>query len=181
MKLVKPELILKTKRLVLEPIKLHHAANLFLLLQDERIYRYIPQNPPISIKLLEQRYQKLQSRLSPDRQEAWLNWAIRLKNVSEYIGRVEASVLPNYTAEIAYELSPTYWNQGYATEACQQILSILFVEYLVKKVKAQVDTRNQASMRLLEKLKFTVIAHQKNADFFKNSPIDEYTYQLLVE
>lgn len=179
-KLVNPELTLTTKRLLLEPIALRHAANLFPLLQDERIYRYIPQNPPISIKSLEKRYQKLESSLSPDRQEAWLNWAIRLKNIPEYIGRVEASVCIDHTAIIAYELAPTYWNQGYATEACQQIVSILFVDYLVKKVKAQVDTRNQASIRLLERLKFEQIGYQKDADFFKDSSSDEYTYQLTA-
>jgi RimJ/RimL family protein N-acetyltransferase len=55
------------------------------------------------------------------------------------------------------------------------------MDYLVRKVKAQVDTRNQSSIRLLERLKFERIGHQKDADFFKDSLSDEYIYQLIRE
>jgi [ribosomal protein S5]-alanine N-acetyltransferase len=102
MQLIHPELILQTQRLLLEPLKQHHAALLYPILQDPQIYCYIPQDPPASLKILEQRYQKLEQRLSPTGEEAWLNWAVRLKSSNRFVGRVEASISPIRIAEFAY-------------------------------------------------------------------------------
>ena len=181
MQLINAEALLETQRLWLEPLQPHHASLLFPLLQDTRIYRYIPQDPPASLAVLEQRYQKLQSRLSPLRDEAWLNWVVRLRSSLQHIGRVEASVLPNGTAQLAYEFFPDFWGQGYATEACQRVLQMLFADYQVSAVTAKVDTRNTASIRLLERLEFERVDHQTEVDFFKGSTSDEYTYHLLQE
>lgn len=65
MQLIHPERILQTERLVLEPIKQRHATLLYPILQDIRIYQYIPQALPASVAMLEQRYQKSERRLSP--------------------------------------------------------------------------------------------------------------------
>jgi ribosomal-protein-alanine N-acetyltransferase len=181
MELIRPEAILETERIKLEPLKRHHANYLYPLFQDSRIYCYIPQNPPISLAWLQQRYQKLESRLSPNNEEAWLNWAVRLKQVipPQYVGRVEASILQNRAAKIAYEFVPQFWGNGYATEACQYVLQLLFADYSVNEALAIVDTRNEASIRLLERLGFEQIGFQADADFFKDSPSHEYTYHCL--
>jgi len=107
LKLINAETVLKTARLLLEPLQQRHAVLLFPQLQDLRIYTYIPQDPPISREALEQRYAMLQSRLSPAEDEAWLNWAVRLASSLQtdsplvYVGCVQASVLPNGTAQLA--------------------------------------------------------------------------------
>ncbi|MGI8909111.1 MAG: GNAT family N-acetyltransferase [Rubrobacteraceae bacterium] len=169
---------METERLLLEPILRRHAAVMYPLLQDVRIYRYIPQEPPDSLEALEQRYRNLESRLSPRGDEAWLNWAICLKPAQRHAGRVEATVTSDNTAYLAYELSPEFWGTGYATEACRRVLSFLFADYSVTGVTAEVDTRNAASIRLLERLGFERIGFQAGADFFKGASSDEYTYQL---
>lgn len=73
-----------------------------------------------------------------------------------------------------------FWNNGYATEACQKVLQILFDDYEIIEFTAQVDTRNQASIRLLEKLNFERVEYQASADFFKGSSSDEYTYRKVA-
>jgi len=117
-------------------------------------------------------------RLSPAGDEAWLNWAVRLKAAPVYTGRVEAWVV---TAQLAYEFSPHFWGQGYATEACRRVLRLLFEGYGVSGVMAEVDTRNVASIRLLERLGFKRVAHGAGADFFKRMVSDEYRYRLAAE
>ncbi len=178
MQLVEPETILETDRLLLEPILETHAEPLFAVLQDSRIYRYTPQEPP-ALEALRVRYQKLSSRLSPAGDQAWLNWAVRFKAGGRYIGRVEATVTAESSAEIAYELGPPFWGQGYAVEACRPVLALLFEGYGVSEVNAQVDTRNVPSIALLERLGFERTAFQPEADFFKGSSSDEYTYRVL--
>lgn len=154
MQLIHPEMVLQTQRLVLEPLKQYHAALLYPILQDAQIYDYIPQDPPASLKALEQHYQKLERRLSPTGDEAWLNWAVRPKSSEQFVGRVEASVSSNRIASFAYVFGFRFWNNGYATEACQKVLQVLFDDYEIIEFIAQVDTRNQASIQLLERLNF---------------------------
>ncbi|HEY0604719.1 MAG TPA: GNAT family protein [Herpetosiphonaceae bacterium] len=178
MRLIDPEQALETDRLRLEPLQPDHAPRLFSLLQDTQIYRYIPQEPPAALSLLTQRYEQLARRLSPAGDQAWLNWAIQIASTSEYIGQVEATVFEDQTAYLAYLIGSTFWGHGYATEACTRIIRLLFDDYGVTCVKAEVDTRNTASIRLLERLGFTRIGYQANADFFKGGSSDEYTYCL---
>ena len=59
MRLVAPGATLHTPRLALEPITVAHAAALYPALQDERLYTYIPQDPPRSLQELEARYRRL--------------------------------------------------------------------------------------------------------------------------
>ena len=180
MQLIYPEKVLQTQRLLLEPLKQHHAALLYSVLQDPQIYCYIPQDPSASLEMLQQHYQKLERRLSPTNEEAWLNWAVRLKLSEQFIGRVEASVSSNRISDFAYVFGSQFWNNGYATEACQQVLQVLFDDYEVIEIKAQVDTRNKASIRLLERLSFEQVEYQAAVDFFKGTSSDEYTYSRVT-
>ncbi len=180
MQLIHPEMVLPTQRLVLEPLKQLHAALLYPILQDSQIYDYIPQKPPTSLKALEQRYQKLERRLSPTDEEAWLNWAVRLKSREQFIGRIEASISSKRRADFAYMFGSQFWNNGYATEACQKVLQVLSDDYEIIEFIAQVDTRNKASIRLLERLGFEQVEHQAAVDFFKGSSSDEYTYRRIT-
>ncbi len=176
MQLIHPEMVLQTQRLLLEPLKQRHAGLLYPILQDPQIYCYIPQDPPVSLEMLEQRYQKLERHLSPTGEEAWLNWAVRLKSSEQFVGRVEASVSSTRIADLAYVFGSRFWSNGYATESCQRVLQVLFDDYEVIELKAQVDTRNQASIRLLEGLSFEQVEYKAAVDFFKGSSSDEYTY-----
>jgi RimJ/RimL family protein N-acetyltransferase len=181
MQLVNSETVLETKRLLLQPLRRYHAAVLYPLLQDESIYTYIPQDPPTSLKILEQRYQKLENRLSPDLTQAWLNWAVCIKANKEYAGYIQASIHTNCHAEIAYVFASLFWGQGYAQEACEYMLSFLQKKYGVTEITAEVDTRNRKSIRLLERLGFSRAEKRENVDFFKGISSDEYLYRLVVE
>ena len=180
MDLIHAERVLKTARLHLEPLQQSHAALLFSALQEPCIYTYTPQNPPVSLEALEQRYAMLQGRLSPAGDEAWLNWAVRLASSPVYVGCVQATVLPTRTASLAYEFFPAFWGNGYASEACRSVLQRLFTDYAITTVEAEVDTRNTASIHLLERLGFERVGYKAEADFFKGSSSDEYTYRLTA-
>jgi ribosomal-protein-alanine N-acetyltransferase len=177
MRLVAPEVTLHTPRLALEPMSVAHAAALYRSLQDERLYAFIPQDPPRSLPELEARYRRLSSRLSPAGDEAWLNWALRLRAMGAYVGTVEATVYPAGTTLIAYMCFSPFQRQGYAKEGCQCVLDLLARDYEVRLVAAEIDTRNQASIALVESLGFTQVALHQHADVFKGSSSDEYRYE----
>ncbi len=169
---------MQTTRLILEPLSRDHAESLFDALRDEEIYRYIPQGPPASVEALAERYQFLEARKSPDGTEHWLNWAVRLKTDKSCIGRFQSTVRQDGTALVAYEFGRSSWGQGFATEAGREVIQHLFETYPVDRLIAEVDTRNVASMRLLERLGFQRGATKQNADFFKGQSSHEFFYSL---
>ncbi len=169
---------LETARLILEPLCRGHASHLFTVLSDPRIYKFIPKDPPASVIILEDRYRQLEGRMSPSGEESWINWAVHLKERGVYIGTVQATILNNQSSLLAYELSPDFWGQGYATEACLRVIESLFMDYEVTEIVAEVDTRNEASCKLLERLTFKRIQIREGADFFKGESSDEFTYKL---
>ena len=177
--LVAPEQILKTPRLLLEPLVLAHASTIYEQLLDQRLYQFIPQSPPTSLQVVETRYLALSSRLSPDGQEAWLNWVIRFREKSVYVGTLEATVHANSTAAIAYTIFPLFWRQGYAKEGCSRVLEHLCQEYRVSVAYADIDTRNIASISLVEALGFEHTSTRMNADFFKGAKSHEARYERV--
>ena len=176
---IEPEAILETPRLLLEPLQISHALALYEPLQSVALYEYIPLNPPASLEALANRYQWLSSRRSPDEQEVWLNWAMRERRENKYVGTLEATVYPDVTASLAYIVFPVFWRQGYAREGCGRILDLLCKDYQIHTVSAQIDTRNTASITLIESLGFQRVATTRHADFFKGATSHEYRYEYL--
>ncbi|HEX7077213.1 MAG TPA: GNAT family protein [Candidatus Eisenbacteria bacterium] len=175
------EAVLETERLWLEPLRASHAAEMFDLLSDDLLYRYVPRDPPPSLSALASRFRRLETRTSSDGEESWLNWIARGKASRECVGRVEVTIRRDASAYLAYEIAVASWGKGLATEACRRVIQALLSDYGVTKIVAEVDTRNVASIRLLERLGFRRGALREHADFFKGSNSDEYTYTLARE
>ncbi len=165
------------ERIGLEPLARRHADELFGALLDLRIYRFIPQEPPASLEALRERYGFLEGGGSPPGGELWLNWVIRRARDAAAVGTVQATVEAD-SAWIAYEVLPEYWRLGYGASACRRMLDLLRAENGVEVALAKVDTRNEASVALLESLGFDRVRTLPNADFFKGAPSDEYEYRL---
>lgn len=173
---VDAERTLSTARLALEPVLPRHADLLFDVLQDPSIYTFMPTEPPASAVALRTRYEMLAERQSPDGSEVWLNWAVRVLATGEYAGTVQSTIRADATALLAYELGAPHRGAGYATEACRAVLRELVDGHRVAEVLAYVDTRNERSIRLLERLGFERTARIPEADYFKGAPSDEYVY-----
>jgi RimJ/RimL family protein N-acetyltransferase len=171
---------LETPRLLLEPLVVAHVQDLYEPLQAPELYRFIPRDPPPSPDSLAARYAILATRYSPDRQEIWLNWALRQRDTGGYVGTVEVTIYPNRTAELAYQVFPPFWRHDFATEACTRILAHLVADYQVSRVAAAIDTRNVASIRLVERLGFTRVALTPRADYFKGAYSDEFRYEWIA-
>jgi len=174
------EAVYDTERLWLEPVKRGHAASLFGPLSDPRLHRFIATDPPPSVERLAARYAYLETRRSPDGSELWLNWVMRTKAGGDCIGVVQATLRSDHSAYFAYELGVPWWQRGYATEACGRILQALFDDFGRACIEAEVDTRNQASIALLERLGFERTGCQRDADFFDGATSHEYRYVLLA-
>lgn len=57
-------------------------------------------------------------------------------------------------SEVGYILHPDHWGQGLATEALGAVVGYIFATRAVEAITADVDPRNEGSLRLLAKLGF---------------------------
>ena len=79
-----------------------------------------------------------------------LNEDFVIEHQGRLIGKAGCWRLP----EIGYILHPAYWGQGFAAEACRAAIAHVFASYDLDAITADVDPRNEASLRLLARLGF---------------------------
>lgn len=168
---------LETDRLVLEPLIPRHADEMFAPLQDVRLYEFIPQDPPLSVAALRERYGRLARGRSPEGDETWLNWAARERQTNAIVGTFQATVYLNGTADIAYIVFVGAQRRGFAAEGYAAMIRHLERDLGVRIAGADIDTRNSASIALIERLGFSRIRTTLDADFFKGATSDEYRYE----
>lgn len=173
--------LLSSPRLVLEPLRVEHAIELYEALHDPRVYSFLPQDPPASPEALAAQYRRMLGGPEPGRAEIWLNWAVRVRANARAIGTVQATIQPSVqNAFVAYLLGPAFWGQGYAREAVRALLHWLRARPDVRTVEAIIDRRNTRSVALVRHLGFELVASVEKAEFFKGAWSDEDRYRLVV-
>ena len=146
-------------------------------LQDPHVYTYLPEDPP-SLEALQRRYDFLEGGRSPDGQEQWLNWVAFERGAERAVGTFQATLTDGAPGAIAYIIFTSHQRSGYGREMVSAMLDHLFRMNPIPSVYAEIDTRNQASIRLVESLGMTRVKTTIGADEFKGAVSDEYTYAL---
>lgn len=77
------------------------------------------------------------------------SYTIRLKT-GVLVGSIGV-INDNGKVQLGYVLSPVHWNNGYATEACHRVLSILKTIRQLYRIGTFVDAENIASIHVLNK------------------------------
>ena len=155
--------VIRAGRIVLEPQTASHAEEMFAVLSDPAIYEY-ENEPPASVAWLQERFKKLETRRSADGKEHWLNWVIRLP-ASGLIGYVQATVHPEGRAAIAYVLASRFWGRGLAYEAVHAMITVLAQDYGVRRLSAVFKRQNRRSLRLLERLGFSLASPELHVEY----------------
>ncbi len=145
---------LHAEGLVLEPQVAAHAQEMFVLLAEPAIHAYLDQPPPASVELLRHRFELLESRLSADGREHWLNWVIRLES-GALAGFIQATVCDDGLGWIAFVLGSAHWGQGIAQRATRAAMDECAARYGATRWLATADRNNQRSLLLLSRLGFT--------------------------
>ena len=137
----------------LEPQLAEHAHEMFGVLSDPAIYEF-ENCPPSSEEWLKTRLARLESRRSSDGKEHWLNWVIRLPTGC-LAGYVQATVVEDGTAYVAYEINSEYWRKGIGSCTVLAMLQELEAQYDVIEFVAVLKAKNYRSKALLLKLGFS--------------------------
>lgn len=143
---------LRCDRCTLEPLVAAHAEAMFAVLGDPALYEF-ERAPPVSVDALRERYQRLEWRGPPDGSEGWLNWVLRLPG-GDLCGVVQATVLADGQAWVAYELASAHWRQGIGSAAVRAMLAELADHHGVHTAVAALKAANHRSAGLLRHLGF---------------------------
>jgi RimJ/RimL family protein N-acetyltransferase len=173
-----PTPTLRTARLVLRPFTDADTDPVFALRRKAHVMRYWDAPPWRERVQAEQFVMDCQrmaedgtgARLAIDRDSdrAFIGWCglIRWNPVFR-------------SASIGYCLDDTAWGSGYATEAGRAVLQWAFDTLELNRVQAQVDTRNAASARVLEKLGFVREGTLREDCVVDGDVSDSWVYGLL--
>ncbi|OED35499.1 hypothetical protein AB833_30245 [Chromatiales bacterium (ex Bugula neritina AB1)] len=103
------------------------------------------------------------------KQQLKTSWAITRASDTELIGCITLTFSnDSNSAEIGYWIGKDYWNQGFASEACNAVVNHAIYDLLKKRVFAFVVPGNSASLRVLEKCGLTVEGKSRSIFFFNN-------------
>ncbi len=83
-------------------------------------------------------------------------------------------------AEVGYALRVADWGRGFATEAVTALLDWGFAALALNRVEADIDPRNAASARTLERLGFTREGHLRERWIVGGEVSDSWLYGLLA-
>lgn len=133
-------------RLVLEPLKVEHAREMSVVLNDASLYRFTG-GQPLTLTALRARYSTQVTGRSPDGTQRWLNWNVRLRDIGVALGYVQATVTGEpgrAAAEIAWLIGSRHQGRGFAREAAALMLSSLQATG-VRSVGAHIHPDHHAS------------------------------------
>lgn len=126
---------------------------------DPEVRRYVG-GAPRPREEAEGRFRKGLGRRPDDRLAMW---ATVYKPEGAYIGR--CGVYPHFGSHgpipgegsLAYYLARAYWGRGLATEAARAFVKFGFEELRLARIVTAVQAGNDASVRVLEKLGFSLV------------------------
>ncbi len=135
---------IKTARLVLTPLVAGDAEVMVDVLADERMHEFTGGHP-LSFEDLRSRYQKLESGRSPDGEDVWMNWIVRLHDGLRPVGVMQATVTSDgSSADVAWEVGVAAQGEGIASEAAPAVVEWL-IEHGVRNVRALIHPEHVAS------------------------------------
>lgn len=110
-----------------------------------------------------------------------LKWGIARRTDDTLIGTATLFNLDfnNHRAEIGYGLDRAHWGSGYMQEALQALLAYAFEVLDLHRIEADVDPRNIASIRTVERLGFQREGYLRERWQVNGEIQDSFFYGLL--
>ena len=147
------QVLLNTQRLRLRPYRPSDAEALFAIYSDVRVMRYWSYPPWPSIDKAHEMIAKDATALAAGEH---LRLGVATLDDARLIGHCSLFNLNAQCrrAEIGYGLAFDAWGHGYMHEALTAVLNYGFTEIALNRVEADIDPRNAASAKTLERLGF---------------------------
>ena len=172
---------IRTERLILRPFHSGDLEAVYDMQSRPEVARYLYWNPRDRRGAAE----SLQEKLKCTRIEAEgdiLNLAAARATGGPVIGDLMLHYVSaaHRQAEVGYVFHPAAQGQGLATEAARAMVDLAFGALGAHRVFGQIDARNTASARVLERLGMRREAHLVENEWVKGEWTDEVIYAVLA-
>ena len=145
--------VITTSRIVLRWISEDDIDALFAIFSDPQVMRYWSSAPLPNREAAAELQREI---ATGNRNNSMIKWGLALRESNSVIGTTTLFNLnlDNDRAELGYAMASAYWGKGYMHEALQALLSHAFDVMNLRRLEADVDPRNEGSIRTLERLGF---------------------------
>ena len=145
--------IITTSRLVLRWISEDDVDSLYEIFSDPQVMRYWSSVPLPNREAAAELQREIAEH---NKSERMFKWGLALRDSNSVIGTTTLFnlSLDNGRAEIGYALGRAHWGKGYMNEALKALVQHAFEVMELRRLEADVDPRNAASIRTLERLGF---------------------------
>lgn len=169
---------LETERLLLRELNVSDADDLFEIFGSEEVTKYYGM---YVFKEIEEIKKMIRYFIDGFKEERQIRWCIVEKLSGKAIGTCGFHSISqlHFRVEIGYELSETYWGQGYMHEALQRIVKYGFEELNFMRIEGLIYPDNKASRKSLEKLGFKEEGLLRGYMYFRGEMTDLLMYSLL--
>jgi len=155
----------QTERLDLEPLEPADAAELGPALNEASLHRFIG-GAPLGARELAARYERLAARRSPDGDQLWGNWVLRVRQTGAAVGTVQATLPADGPAvgpaEVAWVVAGAAQGHGFAKEAARSLTARLSEDGW--SVAAYIHPGHCASRRVASAAGMTITATVRDGE-----------------
>ncbi|EUJ50970.1 GNAT family N-acetyltransferase [Paenilisteria rocourtiae] len=167
--------LIKTERLILRPITLADAKDMFEYASDDDNTRFVFDTHP-TIEITRQKIAEFFVATPTGK------YGIEIATTGKFIGTIDIRIDPmNRSGCLGYALNKDYWGHGYMTEAGFAILDLAFQTLQLERVFAMHDVRNPASGKVMQRLGMTYEGTIRKSRYVKEEFVDDAYYSILKE
>ncbi|MEK4043284.1 GNAT family protein [Paenibacillus sp. FSL H8-0048] len=170
---------LRTERLVLRQMSTTDSASLFAIWSDPEVTRFMNisnfTDECQAVEMIE-----LLDKLAGENQA--IRYSITEAESGRIIGSCGYNMLDydNAKTEIGYDLSREYWGKGYAPEALRALIDYAFDTLGFNRIEAKVEPANINSIKVLQKLNFSLEGILRQSERSNGTFIDLCMYSKLA-
>jgi RimJ/RimL family protein N-acetyltransferase len=176
-----PAYPLVTERLQIRAYRRDDLDAVLSMFGREDVSRYLnwePMDREAATALLERRLK--QTRI--DKEGDGLALVAAERETDRFIGEVVLRLTSTVSrqGEVGWSVHPDAQGRGYGTEAAREMLRLGFEELGLHRIIAECDPRNEASIKVMEKLGMRREAHHLDAMFLKGEWVGSMVYAILA-
>ncbi len=169
---------LTTERLILRWLDERDAAGQYAIYSDPVAMRYWSASAWTDMA---QAHASIAQSIEGYHNGSGLRLAITLRDSGAMIGNFNLYAFSeaNRRCDVGYALAREHWGQGYLGEAMTAALNYAFAELDLHRIEADIDPRNEASAKLLERKAFQKEGYLRERWIVNGEICDTVFYGLL--
>jgi ribosomal-protein-alanine N-acetyltransferase len=173
--------VIKTERLFLRPVVKEDASDLLEHYKNKETVEHLDWHGPDSLDEAE-RLIALWNKWF--KESYFICWGITLPESGRLIGTFSYDAIPvRLKAEISYEISREYWNNGLMTEVLKELIPFGFKVLKFQRIQAIVAPENRPSIKVLRRNNFKEegLLRQYDYNVHEKRLVDVRMFSLIKE